>query len=65
MNSLYVATWNLNYLSPNSERAKACRAKMAAIQADIWILTETREGFCPGRGFHPHCRVGAHLRPGR
>lgn len=51
MNSLCVATWNLNYLSPNGERAKACRTKMADIQADVWILTETREGFCPGEGF--------------
>ena len=48
MNSFCIATWNLNYLSPNSERVKVCRAKMLDIKADVWILTETWKGFQPG-----------------
>lgn len=51
MNSFCIATWNLNYLSPNGERAKICRAKLLDIKADVWILTETYQGFKPGEDF--------------
>lgn len=51
MNSICIATWNLNNLPLQSARAEICRAKMAEIQADVWILTETRKEFCPGEGY--------------
>ena len=51
MNSFCIATWNLNYLSPNGESAKVCRAKMLEAKADVWILTEIRKGFNPGEEF--------------
>lgn len=50
-NSLRIATWNLNYALSNTERGEACRKQIAEVDADVWILTETRVDFAPP-GFH-------------
>lgn len=52
MNSLRIATWNLDNAPQTSARATACRAKIVEIQAHVWVLTETRQGFSPGDNFH-------------
>ena len=44
-NSLRIATWNLNYAPPQGERGEACKKQMALVDADVWILTETRVDF--------------------
>lgn len=51
MNSLRIATWNLDYLSLEGNKADLCHAIMADIQAKVWILTETQKGFNPGEDF--------------
>lgn len=51
MNSLRIATWNLNNPPLTGARATACRAKVVEIQAHVWVLTETRQGFSPGENF--------------
>lgn len=52
-----VATWNLERVSPRSWRKlPAQRAVMEEVDADLWVLTETRTGVAPGEGFHAlHC----------
>lgn len=54
---LRIATWNVERVSMRSwKRLPAIREAMAAVQADIWVLTETRESLCPAEGFHSlHC----------
>jgi len=52
MPSLCIATWNLDYLSLRSDRARICHAKMEEVRAQVWVLTETQRGFYPGIGFH-------------
>jgi hypothetical protein len=47
-----VATWNLRRPgSPASERGQALRHCMRQIDADIWVLTETRDAMSPGDGY--------------
>ncbi len=44
-----IATWNLERpRNPNTPRARRLLAEIQAINADIWILTETRENLSPG-----------------
>lgn len=45
-----LATWNLE--KPVSQRRReAIRAHTDREQADIWVLTETHDGFTPGHAF--------------
>jgi endonuclease/exonuclease/phosphatase family metal-dependent hydrolase len=54
-----VATWNLERPSLRSwKRLPRQRARMAEIDADIWVLTETRAAIAPAAGF-----VGIHTPP--
>lgn len=47
-----IATWNLESLNKlRPSREAAFREAMAAIDADVWILTETWVGFSPGEGY--------------
>lgn len=57
MKSFRIATWNLNYVSPNRERGAVCRKKMDEVDADVWILTETRTDFVP-TGFRSAAQSG-------
>lgn len=51
--SLRIATWNLNRPGPSgTERNAAIIAKMAAIDADIWLLTETNVCISPGHTYN-------------
>lgn len=52
LNSFCIATWNIENMPLKGDRANACRDKIADIQAQVWILTEMREGFSPGEDFH-------------
>ncbi len=54
---LRMATWNVERVSLRSwRRLPAIREAMATVEADVWVLTETREGLCPTEGFHAlHC----------
>ncbi len=49
MNTLRIATWNLNCLPPNGPRADACQRLIADVKANIWVFTEIRQGFKPGK----------------
>ncbi len=51
MYSFCIATWNLDYLSLESDLARICRAKMEEAHAHVWVLTETQRGFYPGGDF--------------
>lgn len=42
-----IATWNLARARPSSRRAAALQAQMRAIDADLWVLTETWVGLAP------------------
>jgi endonuclease/exonuclease/phosphatase family metal-dependent hydrolase len=54
-----VATWNLERPSRRSwKRLPRQRARMAEIDADIWILTETRASIAPADSYH-----GIHTPP--
>lgn len=44
-----IATWNLGV--PPKIAVQKHQAMIAEVQADIWIFTETREGFHPGNEF--------------
>ncbi len=47
-----IATWNLERPRPTSwKKLPAARRKMAQVEADIWILTETRASLAPKEGF--------------
>ncbi|NTU82669.1 MAG: endonuclease/exonuclease/phosphatase family protein [Chloroflexales bacterium] len=51
--SLRIATWNLNRPGPSGvERNAAIVAKMAEINADIWVLTETNVCISPGPAYN-------------
>lgn len=51
--SLRIATWNLGRPGPSGvERNAAIVAKMAEINADIWILTETHVCISPGDSYN-------------
>jgi hypothetical protein len=50
---LAVATWNVERVSMCSwKRFPAIQAAISAVDADIWVLTETRMGLCPAEGYH-------------
>jgi hypothetical protein len=52
--SLRIATWNLNRPGPaGADRNAAIIAKMAEINADIWVLTETNVSLSPGHTYNP------------
>lgn len=51
LNSFCIATWNLDNMPLEGARANACRSKIAEIQAQVWVLTEFREGFNLGEDF--------------
>lgn len=54
-----IATWNLERPRPRSwKRLPRQRERMAAVGADIWVLTETRASVSPGEGFD-----GVHAPP--
>lgn len=54
-----IATWNLERPKARSwKRTPRQVARMAAVAADVWILTETRVDVAPGPGLH-----GAHTPP--
>jgi hypothetical protein len=54
-----IATWNLERPSRRSwKRLPRQRARMASIDADIWVLTETRASIAPADGYH-----GLHAPP--
>ncbi|MBP8018414.1 MAG: endonuclease/exonuclease/phosphatase family protein [Hylemonella sp.] len=46
-----LATWNLQLPVADSRR-KAIRSHTDQENADIWVLTETHDGFSPGHEFH-------------
>jgi hypothetical protein len=54
-----IATWNLERPSLRSwKRLPRQRDRMAAIAADLWVLTETRASISPAEGYH-----GRHAPP--
>jgi endonuclease/exonuclease/phosphatase family metal-dependent hydrolase len=54
-----IATWNLERPSLRSwKRLPRQRARMAEVDADIWVLTETRASIAPDEG-----HVGLHAPP--
>lgn len=54
-----IATWNLERPSLRSwKRLPRQRVRMAEVDADIWVLTETRASIAPGDGYH-----GIHTPP--
>jgi hypothetical protein len=68
--SLRIATWNLERPSLRSwKRLPRQLARLREVNADLWVLTETRLGVCPGDGFeglhtppHPQRRPDADER---
>jgi hypothetical protein len=54
-----IATWNLERPSRRSwKRLPRQRARMVTIDADLWVLTETRASISPAAGYH-----GLHAPP--
>jgi endonuclease/exonuclease/phosphatase family metal-dependent hydrolase len=54
-----IATWNLERPSPRSwKRLPRQRARMAAVDADVWVLTETRASVSPSESYY-----GVHVPP--
>ena len=45
-----IANWNVNH-ARESWRRSALKAQMCAINADVWILTETHSSLEPGPGY--------------
>ena len=45
---LKIANWNVERADPSQRRCSAIREHMAAIDADVWVLTETHELISPG-----------------
>lgn len=43
-----IANWNLQRILPRQSRVSLIREQFAAVEADIWILTETHELVGPG-----------------
>ena len=47
-----IATWNVERVRPNGWKiAPAQRRRMQAVDADVWILTETHVDHGPGDGY--------------
>lgn len=54
-----IATWNLERPSPRSwKRLPRQRNRMSRVDADVWVLTETRASIAPADGYH-----GVHAPP--
>jgi len=53
LHALKLATWNVA-LPVAALRRKAMRAHTDREQADVWVLTETHDGFTPGHTFSSH-----------
>jgi hypothetical protein len=51
MIDMRIATWNLARARPGSRRAGLLQEYMAAVEADIWVLTETWKELSPGPGY--------------
>ena len=50
--SMRIATWNVERVKPSGWKiAPAQRRRMTAVDADIWILTETHVAHGPGDGY--------------
>lgn len=48
---LTIATWNVERVGRRSwKRLPAIRQVMAAVDADVWVLTETRDWLSPADG---------------
>jgi exonuclease III len=48
-----IATWNVESLKKlTPDREAAFHIAMAAIDADVWVLTETWSALSPGNGYH-------------
>lgn len=58
-----LATWNLA-LPVSPTRRHALRKWTDRIAADIWVLTESHDGFCPGLPFHHGSAPGRDGRHG-
>ncbi len=60
-----IATWNLQRpRHPGGRREKAICRLLEAIDADVWVLTETHESVTPGCGYEPAMTSGTD-RPGQ
>ncbi len=46
-----IATWNLMRPGLDGDRLPALREQLREIDADMWILTETRDNICPGTNY--------------
>ncbi|APW47985.1 hypothetical protein [Rhodoferax antarcticus] len=46
-----IANWNLKRIGPSERRAEPIRQQLKAVNADIWVLTETHELISPGSDF--------------
>lgn len=49
--TLKVANWNIQRTTKRQQRVAKLQSHMAAVNADIWILTETHEDVGPGNDF--------------
>jgi hypothetical protein len=45
-----LATWNLAWASPRSAKGARIRSKLAAVAADVWVITEGRLALVPDGG---------------
>ena len=48
-----IATWNLA-LPVSDRRRQVMRQHTDNVNADVWVLTETHDGFSPGAEYDPH-----------
>jgi endonuclease/exonuclease/phosphatase family metal-dependent hydrolase len=53
MTAITIATWNLDRPSsgPHSVRTQRIRSAIESVEADIWVLTETRASLAPVHGY--------------
>jgi hypothetical protein len=49
---LRIANWNLERIKPDTARAEKLLTATEAVEADIWILTETNRDFTPVPGYY-------------
>jgi hypothetical protein len=59
--SIRIANWNLDRAS-SGERARRIHELIDEVQADIWVLTETRDSVCPGDGYRQVAGSAANAR---
>ena len=68
MTRLRIATWNLQWARPTSDRGQRCLAMLSEIDADIICLTEAFEDSFAGwkgHSFSSTADTGYPIRPGR